>query len=237
VRRVLVAKARLGLHRTRTVNLEAVPLHVGGRRHDAIAREVSERAVTLIKDVRADVPLKRGRDASVLYLSVLDYPSQWRTLPPSRTIIPELRRRWPDTETVELSDRSTPNEVSLVAAMAPRFDVIVAGVFVRAASSSGRLDLAPPLVRLLQTLSRASERRNQPFVTVFFGNPYVAMSVPDVPSMLLAFDFSDSAETAVVRALAGEAPINGHLPIALPGMFPIGHGIARGGGTSAKAKH
>lgn len=235
-RRVLTAKARLGLHRTRAVNLEAVPLHVGGRQHDAVAREVSERSVTLIKDARADVPLERGRDASVLYLSMLDYPSQWRTLAPSRTLIPELRRRWPDTETVELSDRSTPNELALVGAMAERFDVIVAGVFVRAASSSGRLDLSPALVRLLQTLARNAERRNQPFVAAFFGSPYVAMSVPEVPSMLLAFDFSDSAEAAVVKALAGEAPIAGHLPIALPGMFPIGHGIVRGPGASPAAK-
>ena len=180
--------------------------------------------------------MKRGRDASVLYLSVLDHPSQWRTLAPSRTIIPELRRRWPDTEAVELSDRSTPNEVSLVDAMAPRFDIIVAGVFVRAASASGRLDLSPSLVRLLQTMSHGAERRGRPFVVAFFGNPYVAMSVPEVPSMLLAFDFSDSAESAVVRALAGETPIGGHLPIALPGLFPIGHGIVRPAGGSAAAK-
>jgi beta-glucosidase-like glycosyl hydrolase len=227
VRRVLTAKARLRLHRVRSVNLEAVPLSVGGRRHEAVVRAVSERAVTLIKDERGQVPLKGGPDASVLYLSVLDYPSQWRTAAPSRAMIPELKRRWRDTESIELSDRSTPNELSLVAAMAQRFDVIVAGVFVRAASGSGRLDLSPALVRLLETLSRNAERRGQPFAVAFFGNPYAAMSVPGVPAMLLAFDFSDAAETAVVRALAGEIPVGGHLPIGLPGMFPIGHGLTR----------
>ncbi len=236
VRRVLAAKARLGLHRTRTVNLETVPLHVGGRRHDAVAREVAERAVTLVKDTRDDVPVKRGRDASVLYLSILDYPSQWRTGAPSRTMIPELKARWPDTEAVELSDRSTPNEVSLVAAMAPRFDVIVAGIFVRAASASGRLDLSAELVRLLHTLARSTERRGQPFVVAVFGNPYVALGVPDMPAMLFTFDFSDHAEAAIVRALAGEIAIGGRLPVALPGVFPIGHGLTRTAGASAGVK-
>jgi len=30
-----------------------------------------------------------------------------------------------------------------------------------------------------------------------------------------------------VRALAGEAAITGRLPIALPGSFPVGHGLER----------
>ncbi len=63
--------------------------------------------------------------------------------------------------------------------------------------------------------------------TVFFGNPYVAGTVPDVPVMLLTYDFSDLAEASAVRALAGEAPITGKLPISLPGLFPAGHGLTR----------
>ena len=61
-RRILEAKARLGLHRTRTVNLDAVPLTVGGRKHDAVARAISERSITLIKDARNSVPLLDAED-------------------------------------------------------------------------------------------------------------------------------------------------------------------------------
>jgi beta-N-acetylhexosaminidase len=229
VRRVLAAKARLGLHRTRTVNLESVPLHVGGRRHEAVAREVAEKALTLVKDERNTVPLGLPREARVLYLSVLDYPANWRTAAPSRTMIPALRARWPDLEAVEISDRSSPGEIALVRAMASRYDAVVAGVFVRAASASGRLDLAPPVVRLLEDVARATARRGTPMAAVFFGNPYASMSVPGLPAMLFAYDFSDHAELAAVRALAGETAIGGTLPIALPGMFPVGHGLTRAG--------
>ena len=96
--------------------------------------------------------------------------------------------------------------------MAARFDAIVAGVFVRASSGSGRLDLAAPVVRLLQDLARASARRGQPMVTVFFGNPYVPLSVPELPAMLETYDFSDYAELSAVRAMAGEIPIGGQAP-------------------------
>ena len=223
-RRILEAKARLGLHRTRTTNLEGVPLTVGGRKHDAVARVVSERAVTLLKDARNHVPLSLPRTGNLLYLSVLDYPSGWRIAAPSRTIIPELRSRWPNTKAIEVSDRTTPAELELVRAMAENYDAIVAGVFVRASSASGRLDLAPQIIRLLQDLSR----RQQPLVAAFFGNPYTPMFVPELPAMLLTYDFSDYAEQSAVKAIAGEIAIGGKLPITLPGLFPLGHGLTRG---------
>ena len=92
-------------------------------------------------------------------------------------MIPELRARWGRTEAIEVSDRTTPAELELVRAMSDNYDAIAAGIFVRASSGSGRLDLAPQVVRLLQDLARASERRGQPFVAVFFGNPYAPMFV------------------------------------------------------------
>lgn len=226
-RRILEAKARLGLHRTRTVNLDSLPLSVGGRKHDTVARTISERSITLIKDARNQVPLTTARTGRVLYLSVLDYPSGWRIAAPSRTVIPALRERWPNTEAVEISDRTTPSELDLVRAMAGNYDAVVAGIFVRASSGSGRLDLAPQVIRLLQDLSRASERRSQPFVATFFGNPYTPTFVPEIPSMLLTYDFSDYAEESAVKAIAGEIPVTGKLPIALPGLFPLGHSIQR----------
>jgi beta-N-acetylhexosaminidase len=226
-RRILEAKARLGLHRTRTVNLDAVPITVGGRTHDAVARAISEKSITLIKDARNTVPLAVPPTGRLLYLSVLDYPSGWRIAAPSRAIIPELRSRWPNLEAVEVSDRTTPAELDLVRAMAENYDAIVAGVFVRASSSSGRLDLAPPVIKLLQDLARRSERSAQPCVAAFFGNPYTPMFVPEIPAMLLTYDFSDYAEQSAVKAIAGEIPIGARLPITLPGMFPLGHGMMR----------
>jgi beta-N-acetylhexosaminidase len=227
VRRVLAAKARLGLHKTRLVSLDDVPKIVGGRAHGSVAQELSKRSITLVKDDRNQVPLRVPREASVLYLSILDYASNWRIAAPSRTILPGIRQRWPATTAIELSDRSTTSEIDLVRASAPRYDAIVASVFVRAASGSGRMDLAPTLVRLLSDLARATANSPRPFITVFFGNPYVPAGVTGLPGILLTYDFYDLAEGSALRALTGEAPITGRLPIALPGMAEAGWGIVR----------
>jgi beta-N-acetylhexosaminidase len=223
VRRMLRAKARLGLHQNKLVDPAAVPAKVGGRARAAVAAEISDRAVTLIKDDRGDVPLKTARTGTILYLSVVDYASGWREGAPSRTFIPELKARWPNVTAVEISDRASRSEIDLVRALARQADAVVVSVFVRIASYSGRMDLTPAQVALLEGLAD----QGKPFVTVLFGNPYVATFLPKLPALLLTYETADAAEAAAVRAIGGEIQINGKLPIALPGMFPIGHGLTR----------
>jgi beta-N-acetylhexosaminidase len=235
VERILRAKAAAGLHKIRAVNLESVATIVGTRANQALSDQVSQRSITLIKDARNQVPLRVPRDAQVLYLSLLDYPSGWRIAAPSRTFIPELRKRWPNVTSIELSDRTTPSEIELVRAMAPRFDAVVASIFVRTASFSGRMDLAQPLQRLLQDVTLQTSASNTPFITTFFGNPYVATFLQDLPAMLLTYDFYDRAEASAVRAIAGEAAIEGRLPIGLPGMFEEGFGLTRPGPTTSSS--
>jgi len=227
VRRILRAKARLGLHRKKLVSLDELPSLVGGRQRAVVARDASQRSITLLKDDRNQVPLRVPRESAVLYLSVLDYPSGWRIAAPSRTVIPELRRRWPSVTAIELSDRSTPSEIDLVRASALRYDAIVVSVFVRASSGSGRMDLAPSLTRLLGDLARLTAGTPKPFVTMFFGNPYVPMFLPDLPAVMLTYDFYDLAEASAVAALAGDNAIGGRLPISFPGSFSAGFGLVR----------
>jgi beta-glucosidase-like glycosyl hydrolase len=227
VRRILEAKARVGLAATNTVPLEAVPLVVGTRAHRAVAAEVSRRGMTLLKDVPRDVPLTLPASAAVLYLSVLDYPSGWGNGAPSRTFLPELQQRWPNVTAVEISDRTTRAELELLEASVERYDAVVTSIFVRTASFSGRMDLAEGVMQFLRRVSRQSVTREQPFVTIFFGNPYAAKAILELPSILLTYDFYDLAEASAVEALAGETAIRGHLPITLSTQFPVGHGLHR----------
>ena len=227
VERVLRAKASLGLHRSSAVSLDTLPLIVGTRAHLAVARDISERSITLLADEGDDVPLTVGRSADVLYLSVLDYPSGWGVTVPSRALIPELEARWPNVTVIELSDRSPVSEIELVRETASRYDAIVAGIFVRAASLSGRMDLSGELLGLLRHVALAATESGQPFVTVFFGNPYVATFLDELPTTLVTYDVHDLAQESAVRAIAGERAISGRLPISLGDRFPVGHGLLR----------
>jgi beta-N-acetylhexosaminidase len=223
VDRILRAKARLGLHVSRMTDVAAIAPKFGSRAHAAVAQEINDRGLTLIRDERNQVPLTAGRDANVLYLSVLDYASGWRESVPSRAIIPELKKRWPNLTSIEVTDRTTASEYELIRALTKRADVVIAGVFVRIASFSGRMDLSQPQIALLDSIAA----QDKPFVTVCFGNPYTATFLPKLPAVLLGYEFSDFTERAAARGLTGEIPVGGKLPISLPGMFPIGHGLTR----------
>ena len=223
VERILRAKARLGLHVSRMTDVAAIAPKFGSRAHAAVAQEINDRGLTLIKDERNQVPLTAGRDANVLYLSVLDYASGWRESVPSRAIIPELKKRWPNLTSIEVTDRTTASEYELIRALTRRADVVIAGVFVRIASFSGRMDLSQPQIALLDSIAA----QDKPFVAVCFGNPYTATFLPKLPAVLLGYEFSDFTERAAARGLMGEIPIGGKLPISLPGMFPVGHGLTR----------
>ena len=51
--------------------------------------------------------------------------------------------------------------------------------------------------------------------------------MPELPAVIITYDFYDRAEASAVRAIAGEAAIGGRLPIALPGLFEQGFGLDR----------
>jgi beta-glucosidase-like glycosyl hydrolase len=225
VERILKAKAKVGLHRARTVDVEAVPASVGGRAHEALAVEIASRAITLLKDERGQVPLALPQKSRVLLLSLVDSASGWREAAPGRVLIPELRKRLPGLTAVEVTDRTTASELDLLRAMAKGMDAVVAATFTRAADPNGRLGLSPGQLSLLETLARDESRR--PFVAVALGSPYVGALGAKLPAILVTYEIGDAPEAAAVRALCGEAPIGGRLPVSLPALFPAGHGLDR----------
>jgi beta-N-acetylhexosaminidase len=224
VERLLRAKARLGLHRVRTVDVEAVPAGLGGRARQAVAAEVASKAITLAKDDRAQVPLRLSPGARVLVLSMIDYASGWREGAPGRVLVPELKRRYGDVTAVEISDRTTAAEMDLLRALARASDAVVAATYVRIAAYSGRMGMGAATLSLLEQLAAD---RTKPLVTIAFGSPYVGEIAAKVPALLLTYEIGDAPEAAAARALSGEAPIGGKLPVTIPGLLPAGHGLER----------
>jgi beta-N-acetylhexosaminidase len=222
--RVLSAKARMRLNVSRAADLGSIDAKLGTREHQRVADEIAARAITLVKDEHNQVPLRLPHTAHVLYVSMIDYASGWREGAPSRTFLPELKKRWSNVTAVEVSDRTTPDEFELIRGLGSRAEAIVVSVFVRIASYSGRMDLTDRQVALLEDLARS-----RTLVAVLFGNPYTATFLQKLPAMLLTYEEYDGVELAAIRALAGEAPIDGKLPISLPGLCPIGFGLSRTG--------
>jgi len=76
---------------------------------------------------------------------------------------------------------------------------------------------------LTAILDRASDRT----VVLAMGNPYTVQDFPAIQNYLCAFSNASVSETAAVKAIFGEIPISGHLPVTIPGVASRGDGLER----------
>ena len=141
--------------------------------------------------------------------------------PVGRVAAAELAKRFPRAVTVEVDDQSTPNEFTMARKLAQIADSIVVNGFVRVAAYKGSIGLTPAEMSLLHDLAAM----DKPFVFTVFGSPYVLTHIPDMPSYIVTYDITPAAELAAIRAITGEIPFKGKLPINLPGMYSIGEGL------------
>jgi len=220
-RRILALRWRLGLERRRLVDLDSARAVVGDSAHLALAAQIAERAMTLVKDSLDQVPLGRlnhgARVLSVTYAHRSD-------LGAGVTFDAELRRTFPSLRSEFVSaDESSPDYWRLLAT-ADSADVVVVGSYLAAGSTVS--DLSAPQ-GFLQFVNELVLRGAHP-VMVAFGNPYLLQQVAEVPAYLIAWSGVPASQRAAARALLGAAPIGGRLPISIPPLAAVGSGLVRG---------
>ncbi len=214
VRRVLMAKAAAGLSRERRTNLGVILAQVGRSDHGAWARRVAERSITVpVADSRS-LPLS-VKDQTVLVVIYDDA----RDHTAGRVFERALADRGARVQAVRLSRGSGEAALQRAREAAAAADVTVFASFSRAVPWKGALGLPEAIVAL------ATELALWGAPVVSFGDPYLIRQVPAAGTYMLAWDRADVSQEAAVRALMGEIPITGRLPIDLPGGFGVGDGL------------
>ena len=94
-----------------------------------------------------------------------------------------------------------------------------------AGAGSGSVALPPASGELLGKIIETAGAKT---VLVSTGNPYVAASYPAVQNYICTFSDVQVSDIALVKALFGEIPIQGHLPVTIPGIAERGQGIMLG---------
>lgn len=218
VRRLLVLKARAGLHKNRFVSLERVSEVVGSGPHLAFADSAASRSITLVRDAEELVPIEASSLAPTLHVVYAGSTILWA----NRTFAAGLGERVFDLREILLDERSDSAAYAAVGQAMTEADRVIVSAYVSAGAGSGETAL-PERLRELVATSVASI----PTVLLSFGNPYLLSAVPDVGSYLVAWGDRPVSQRAALAALFGEAEISGRLPITLPPFHPLGHGLDR----------
>lgn len=213
VRKILELKARMGLFAHRDVELRAVSTVVGSMEHKAIARDITERSLVLLKDAGGTVAAMR---ASPQRLALVTVGST--TL--GTTLAAELRRGGHTVSAVVVPAEPTARDLLRIDSIIGAAKYTVLATSVRWGSYQGTIGLAESTADLLTRLSR-----RRPTVLVSFGSPYIISQVPTAGSYLIGWSNTPVVETAVGAALTGRNAITGKAPIPIPPSWPIQAGI------------
>jgi beta-N-acetylhexosaminidase len=213
VRRILQAKARLGLHQQRTVDLAKIQDVVGNPRHMERAQLAADRSITVVRDRDKLLPIKGSNVLSVIYADDYD-PFTGRTL--QRMLAAAL----PGTRALMLDGNADSARVARASALIDSADIVMFSAFIRVTAHKGEVSIASRVAELIkQTAAR------KPTIVTSFGSPYVLTQFPDIGTYVLAWGQWDVSQRAAARALTGQIATNGRLPIAIPPLQKVGDGI------------
>ncbi|MGB9467043.1 MAG: glycoside hydrolase family 3 N-terminal domain-containing protein, partial [Candidatus Acidiferrum sp.] len=217
VRRLLQAKARLGLYKERLVDVNALNKHFGKVEWQKDAQEISDRGVTLLRDTAHRLPLDGTKPTRALLVSLYSDPEPY----PGEDLERELRQRV-DTLTALRADTKFAKAGNLTLPAPDTYDVAILALFVKVSDRKGNVDLPAEQAALADQIYKTGK----PVVTVGFGSPYLVEHFPQAETWLAAFGISDVAQISIVRALFGEIPVRGRLPVTVPGVeMKAGFGI------------
>ncbi|HXX43893.1 MAG TPA: glycoside hydrolase family 3 N-terminal domain-containing protein [Candidatus Acidoferrales bacterium] len=216
VRRILAAKARLGLDRNRFVDVGRLNEKFARPEYEDQAQAIADRGVTLLRDTQHLLPLDSTRPLRVLLVAL----SADADPVPGETIEPEIRPLV-DSLTVLRADTQYFPVSALKLPSPDSYDVAIAALFVRVADRKGDIGFPDQQRAFVNQLIAAGK----PTVVASFGSPYLIERFPNAKTWVAEFSFNDVSQRAVAHALFGQTGIAGKIPVTVPGVAQRGDGL------------
>jgi beta-N-acetylhexosaminidase len=217
-RRILRLKGELGLMAPRAISADSVRAVVGTAVNRAFADTLASRGLTLVRDDRHLVPVRRG--AGVLSVTAARRPDLTAGVhfdAALRAAGVAVRSAYVD------SDAGDAGDYDAVLRTVADSDVVIVGSYVATRWDAASIAQSGAFVEFV----RAASQRARAVVVVAFGNPYLLQQIPDVPAYLVAWSGAPATQRAAARALSGSARISGRLPISIPPVAVRGAGVQR----------
>lgn len=218
VERILRAKAKLGLHEERLVDLNKIGVKFGDPAVQNTADNIADHSMTLLRDERQALPIDMSKRHHILVV-VVNADDE----PVAGNLLWQIHRRVEDRDLdiVQAGPELTPREVSDTLDKAAKADVILAPVYVKISARKGTAGLPASQVDLLEKLGASGK----PMMVVSFSNPYLLRDIPKTPGYLCAYAATESSERAAARVIFGEKPISGSLPVTIPALAELNAGL------------
>jgi len=246
VLKILRAKASVGLNRATQVDIAAVNHIVASPQSEAKAQEIADEAVALVRDNHRVLPLKatakgtnssqnsysttaENRDSTLVLIFTPDIRSD-----AGLVLEKELRSRIADLKVMYIDPRSAPASTQAAMDAVDHAKVVIAAAYLApqagAATNMSVLQNSQEAV-----LQNAVEKAADKTVVVAMGNPYIATQLPQVQTYICTFSDAEVSEVSAVKAMFGEIPMPGRLPVTIPNIASRGTGLGARPSGAAQA--
>jgi beta-N-acetylhexosaminidase len=218
VRKILAWKHELGLFKQKITPLDQMDKIIAGKETHALAEEIANKAVTLVRNDENLLPLDKSKRVFVLGISN-GFDGELTSVALTRF----LRENGVRFGATLLQDNSSPEQIARAREMANRADVVIAAMYGRVRSGAkNSVGLPESGVNILRDLLS----NNKKVVGVSFGNPYILGSFPTLKTYIVAYGDMTTLQRASMRSIFGMLEPTGKLPISLPGLVPLGTGLS-----------
>lgn len=216
VRRILVAKARLRLNKNRLVSVAQLNRNFARPEFARRSQEIADRGVILLRNTPRVLPLDSTQSLRVLLVALSADPDRC----PGETIEPEIRPRVDSLEVLRADTQFSPVS-ALRLPPAGSYDVAIVALFVRVADRKGNVAFPDDQRAFVNELLATGK----PAVVAAFGSPYLISRFPQATTWVAQFSTNDVSQRAVARAIFGQVPIGGKLPVTVPDVAQRGDGL------------
>ncbi|MDX1919226.1 MAG: glycoside hydrolase family 3 N-terminal domain-containing protein [Candidatus Caenarcaniphilales bacterium] len=218
VKKILLKKYELGLLESLS-GIRTGTTHQDKLKHEKTASLVMERAITLVKDSNSLLPLELNPSSKVLIINLVDKGNGWREGAPGEFFKKKFLDKKVNLKSYLVTEEINSSKVNEIIAEAKEADVLIVAGHVQVSAFKGSIDFSENQIKLLKELSAANENN----IFVMFGNPYVIAFITEFSSYVLAYECYPGAETAAAKAITGEVPFKGKLPVEIDGFYKLGH--------------
>jgi beta-N-acetylhexosaminidase len=217
VRRLLTMKHNLGLDRHRLVDLDSIPDVVGDSSHQALARTIADRSITVVRDSAHLLPLSHlNKGARVLSITI----ARRSDLGAGVTFNAAMQKTFSSLRTAYIDPDDATDTPWALLATADSSDVTIVSSYLAQAWDVQSIAAPNAFVGFVKQLV---DRHRRPIIMAF-GNPYLLSQIPEVGTYVVAWGGFPVSQQAAARVLLGAVPAIGRLPITIPGYATFGAG-------------
>jgi len=187
---------------------------VGCAKHKAVADEIAERSITLVRDNAKLLPLKPKPEQRIAL--IIPKPVDLTPADTSSYVTPglgkALRQYLSKVDEYMFSYAPDAGEIADLLERLQEYDMLIIGTL-NAYALPGQAELVRQVLKL-----------GIPSVVVALRLPYDLTVFPEATTYICTYSILEPSMRALAKALFGEIKFDGKLPVSIPGMYVLGRG-------------